>query len=595
LHPRQPAKRINVARFTQTNRARKARLVSNGFWHIVSIVKEQDLPVMQKGYEQLNEYLKGWHDCQPLIKDFHTDAQAAGKSMRGGRIRGRAKKLSQRFFTMKKNRNAKNEDRGGSRDLARSVFAALEQLGVWRSGLKIGVAVSGGADSVALLRMMMDVRDAYRADAPMEIAVVHFNHQLRGRAADADERFVRKLADMHGLAFHLGSADVGAAAKRAKRNVEDAGRRERYAFFARLVKEGRVDCVATAHTTDDQAETVLAHILRGTGLAGLGGIHPVSGAVVRPLLGIRRAELRRYLKLRKQNWREDATNRDTAQTRARIRKKLIPLLEKQFQPEVVAHLASLAEHAREDEEFLNAAAATKLAGALHNGPAKDGRKDEVRIRADELAGRGAAMAVSGRMVRKIVKACKAREGEWGAQHVGSVLELARRGKNGTRLLLPGGVEVRREKETLSFRGTAGPRGTPEAAIEYAHEIAIGAGERSVSIPALMCAFRFRQIDWVRDRRETSETWSVADCARLEGPLALRNWRPGDRLQPAGSNRVHKLKRLLNEKGVSRWERNGWPVLTSGGEIIWARGLGVAAKYAANEETRTALLIDEEPF
>jgi tRNA(Ile)-lysidine synthase len=78
-------------------------------------------------------------------------------------------------------------------------------------------------------------------------------------------------------------------------------------------------------------------------------------------------------------------------------------------------------------------------------------------------------------------------------------------------------------------------------------------------------------------------------------LALRNWRPGDRLQPAGSNRVHKLKRLLNEKGVSRWERNGWPVLTSGGEIIWARGLGVAAKYAANEETRTALLIDEEPF
>jgi len=474
--------------------------------------------------------------------------------------------------------------------------------------LKMGVAVSGGADSVALLRLLLEVRDELfrdklQTEKAIEVAVVHFNHRLRGRAADADERFVRKLAESLGLALHLGSADVGAAAKRARRNVEDEGRRERYAFFARLVKEKRVDCVATAHTIDDQAETVLAHILRGTGLAGLGGIHPVSGAVVRPLLGIRRAELRRYLKLQKQSWREDATNRDMTKTRARIRNKLIPLLERQFQPEVAAHLASLAEHAREDEEFLNAAAASKLAAALHNqpieGPVKepvrDRRRDAVRVGVDALVGRGAATAISGRMVRKMVKACKLREGELGAQHVASVLDFARYGENGKLLKLPGGVEVRREKDALLFQTAARASGEAEAAIEYEHNVVVGAQGATVSIPSLMCAFRLRKIDWVRDRRETNNIRAVADCARLEGPLVLRSWRPGDRLRPAGRSSVYKLKRLLNEKGVSRWERNGWPVLTNAGEIIWARGFGVAAKYAANEDTTTAFVIDEEPL
>ena len=143
-------------------------------------------------------------------------------------------------------------------------------------------------------------------------------------------------------------------ARREKLNLEDAARRARYGFFAQLVEDGSVTRVAVAHTADDQAETVLAHILRGTGLAGLGGIHPVAGHIVRPLLQTRRAELRAYLRSKKQTWREDATNQDTARTRARIRKKLLPLLEREFQTRVVEHLASLAKLARADEQFLHA-------------------------------------------------------------------------------------------------------------------------------------------------------------------------------------------------------------------------------------------------
>jgi tRNA(Ile)-lysidine synthase len=323
---------------------------------------------------------------------------------------------------------------------------------------------------------------------------------------------------------------------------------------------------------DDQAETVLAHILRGTGLAGLGGIHTISSGVVRPLLGTRRAELRRYLKARKQKWREDATNRDVSRMRARIRTKLIPLLEKRFQEQVVEHLAQLAEHSREDAAFM---------------PVED------------LAGPGVPAALRGRMVRQIVNRCKARAGELSAAHVASVLQFAARGENGKRMQLPGGVEIRRERDALQFFAVSNIGEQDNSAIIYEHAIALSGHDTTVTLPLLNCAFRFRTIDWLGERGETSNKRWAVDCARLahgtSGQLLLRNWRPGDRLQPAGRSRVYKLKRLLNAQGISRWKRNGWPVLASDGEVLWSRGFGVAAQFAATKETRTALVIDEEPL
>src|SRR5262249_55748688 len=149
-----------------------------------------------------------------------------------------------------------------------------------RAGDQVAVAVSGGADSVALLHLLLELR----AKLGIMVSVAHFNHQLRGRTSEGDEKFVAKLAAKYGLNFHVARADVAARAKRDKTNLEDTARRVRYAFFENLVSAGHASKVAVAHTADDQAETVLAHILRGSGLAGLGGIHPVAGHVVRPLL-----------------------------------------------------------------------------------------------------------------------------------------------------------------------------------------------------------------------------------------------------------------------------------------------------------------------
>ena len=209
-----------------------------------------------------------------------------------------------------------------------------------RAGDRVGVGVSGGADSVALLRLLEELS----AELGIRLAVLHFNHQLRGAESDADESFVAQLAAARGIEFLAGREDVAAAPAGAGWNLEDAARRLRYAFFASAVKAGRVTRVAVAHTADDQAETVLARLVRGTGPAGLASIYPVKGHVVRPLLEIRRSELRSYLTTLGQSWREDASNLDLTRLRARLRHQVLPVLERELQPAIVEHLGRLAKN-----------------------------------------------------------------------------------------------------------------------------------------------------------------------------------------------------------------------------------------------------------
>ena len=473
----------------------------------------------------------------------------------------------------------------------------------------MGVGVSGGADSVVLLLLLLELRD----ELGIVVSVAHLNHKLRGKASDADEKFVTKLAVKHGLEVYGARVDVAACAKREKANLEDAGRRARYEFFARLVAEGKVDRVAVAHTADDQAETVLAHILRGTGLAGLGGIHPQTKCVVRPLLGVRRAELREYLRAKKQNWREDATNQDTARMRARIRKKLLPLLEKQFQSGVVEHLASLAEFAREDEEFLELLARDCCDSlARKTGVASRIRLEDLLqpLKGKTIYARGLedtgkrekATALTKRMLHRLIEERKSGTGQITARHILAVVDLALHGENGKAVQLPGGVDVRRERNDLVFcanssrpgRRMDGKHGRDRSsAAEYEHKIDFETGDVALRVPQAGCVFRLRVIDWVAKRGDTSKSGAVLDRDQVRSPLVLRNWRFGDQLQPAGHHKAHKLKRLLNEKRISRWERDGWPVLTSDGILVWARGFPVAAGFAANERTRTGILIAEE--
>jgi tRNA(Ile)-lysidine synthase len=277
------------------------------------------------------------------------------------------------------------------------------------AGDRVGVAVSGGIDSVALLRVLLELR----GELGIVLSVVHFNHKLRGAESEADQEFVAKLAREFDLEFHVDGDDVAECAREDGVSIETAAREVRYGFFRSLLGEGSGDepqglkpdsekapfrgpkgplfhaagpgpedplvhdavlnheaplfhgaaltKVVTGHTLDDQAETVLMRIIRGAGLRGLGGIHPrilveddggeISGEIVRPLLSVRRRELEQYLKDIDQPWREDSTNTDERFTRNRVRKLVVPLLEQEFNPAVAENLAELAEIARGEEDY----------------------------------------------------------------------------------------------------------------------------------------------------------------------------------------------------------------------------------------------------
>jgi tRNA(Ile)-lysidine synthase len=329
----------------------------------------------------------------------------------------------------------------------------LKSLTWFRPGLKIGVGVSGGADSVAFLTLLAKLR----GELGVVLSAVHFNHKLRGKASDADEKFVAALAEKFGVTLHVGHADVAAKAKREKANLEDAARRARYGFFARLAEQGMVDFVATAHTMDDQAETVLAHILRGTGIAGLAAIHPVAGCVVRPLLSFRREELRKFLRAQRQSWREDATNRDTTKVRARMRKKLLPLLEKEFNPAVIEHVAGLAARAREQAAFVEHLSRQLFERLV----VLDGRVARIGIaellNPLKFADAEGCDVLRAKLILDIVERVRQRRGQISAGHINGIVQLARKEASGKRLQLPGGVDVLREKNALSFAWRPGKR------------------------------------------------------------------------------------------------------------------------------------------
>src|SRR5271157_1547920 len=279
------------------------------------------------------------------------------------------------------------------------VLHYIRERGLMRAGDRVCIAVFGGADSVALLRVLLELQ----AELGLVLAVAHFNHRLRGADSEADEAFVADLAPQYGLEFFANRADVREHALAGKVSVEEAGRELRYRWLARLAHEQRFDSVATAHTVDDQAETVLLKFLRGAGTRGLAGIYPsleigrtngfpisvgdanwqnpsrVAAAgsepgaqapgvkvnrkeprsgdhirIVRPLLCVTRDEVEAYLTSLGQPWREDESNLDHRFARNRVRHELLPLLEREYNPNIRQVLSGAAELARAEEEYWQA-------------------------------------------------------------------------------------------------------------------------------------------------------------------------------------------------------------------------------------------------
>lgn len=493
--------------------------------------------------------------------------------------------------------------------LIQRILNTISRHNMVRAGERVGVGVSGGADSVSLLRILRELS----GQQGIRLAVLHFNHGLRGADSRSDEEFVASLAADFQLPYFCGREDVAAMARAKHWNLEDAGRRLRYAFFGSLVQEARIDRVAVAHTADDQAETVLARVLRGTGPRGLAAIYPVKGDVVRPLIEIRRAELREYLGNLGQPWREDASNYDRSRLRARLRHEVLPILEREIQPAVVQQLARLADMSREDEGFWRALTRARLDALLER------ESGGVRIRCADLLNplpdgealswtnlaQEGRLAVTRRLVRGIVEELRGHCRQWTSDHVERTVQLARTGSSGSLLELPG-VVVERSFDSLRFclasaetqRFVAGSsQSNLGSSREFLHVVKLADAGKStvVAVPEISCRFHLKVVDWHLLQRDTYPDKAALDRDLLDSPLVLRNWRPGDSFRPKGRRSSHKLKQFLRMKRVAVSDREGWPVLTSANTLVWTRGLPVAAEFAPRAATRAGVIIAEEPF
>jgi tRNA(Ile)-lysidine synthase len=371
-------------------------------------------------------------------------------------------------------------------------------------------------------------------------------------------------------------------------NLEQAARDARLAFFREQMSTHAIARIATGHTLNDQAETVLFRFLRGTGGAGLAAIRPVTAdGLVRPLIDVSRAEVEQYLRERGIAWREDSSNANLQFARNRIRHELLPQLAAEWNPAIAQTLHRTADWALAEEEYWETEI-DRLAAQFLIERALIERDRAVLVRADVL--RQLPIAAGRRLVRRAVKMAKGdlRGVDFG--HIDRIMQLAGCILGHGRVQAPG-VEAERSLDWVRFVNSGGARKPSEGyrlAVPVPGSVAVPGTAKAIALELLEKPETLGSPDSVYNNSETG--W--VDWRILSGPLEIRNWRPGDQYQPKGSASEEKIKTLFQKARIPRWERRHWPVMTEGSAIVWAGQFGVAARFAATPASTTLLRIRE---
>lgn len=409
----------------------------------------------------------------------------------------------------------------------REVAAFCEKWDMLPQGGVVLCAVSGGRDSMALLHLLCRLGGEWG----FQVAAAHYNHHLRP-TADRDEAFVRAWCGERGIELAVGGGDVAAFAREKGLSAEDAARQLRYGFLEDTADALGADRIATAHHMDDNAETVLLHLLRGSGLKGLGGIPPVRGRIVRPLLEVSRAEIDRYIEENSIPFVEDETNLDTVYTRNRLRHQVLPLLE-ELAPGAGRRIASAGALAREEEAWLESRA-EKLLPPGETGISRRLLREQPEV-----------------MARRLVRMMARRLGvELTREQTEAVLAL----KSGGWLDLPEGMCAVCERERLRLEKK--PPMPPPMALHpgkqtwgpFTVEVGSGKGEQTVRLSA----------------------------AAVTGALTIARWDGTGRL--AVDNGRRTIKRLFADRGIPVGEREAHPALVLGGRVIAVFGVAVDAAF-----------------
>ena len=439
--------------------------------------------------------------------------------------------------------------------LMRAVTALVDEYDMCPAGGTVLCAVSGGADSMCLLHLLLSLGER----RGFSVVAAHFNHHLRGEASDGDQRFVEDWCRERGVPCFTGEGDVAAEASRTGRGTEDAARTLRYAFLERAAEQEGACRIATAHQADDNLETLLLRLARGTGLAGMSGIPPRRGNIVRPLLEVGRADILAYLAEYGIPHREDESNRDLSTPRNLVRHQVVPAL-RQLNPSLVAAAVRAQRGLRQDEAYLNAQAAKAVAMAQVS-------EEGVTVFASALSNLPEAVAV--RAARRL----------WGmtdrkdcsTAHLRAILALARGDSPSARADLPGGWEARRVYDRLMLcrRGEKTAPPPAPAVLDLSGETC-WAGQW-----LLRCAMGTAP----EEQTKNPALFPLA-CDTIKGTLAVRARRPGDRLKLAGREGTKTVKKWMVECKVPRALRDALPVLEDESGIVAVFGVGVAERCAA---------------
>ncbi len=435
------------------------------------------------------------------------------------------------------------------------------------SPARILVAVSGGADSMALLHALQ----AQAGERGWQLTVAHLNHGIRGLAADEDARFVQHAATQLGLPCVVGRARVPALARRRGISIEMAAREARYAFLVRTARRVKAEMMVTAHTADDQTETLLLKLVRGAGRAGLSGI-PAETTVqglrlVRPLLEVPRGDILAYLRREKIAWREDESNADPVYLRNRVRHGLIPLLERDFNPRIRETLARTRRILSAEEDWLE-----ELAGQVLKA-CQAGKVLSCRLL------QAYPVAARRRVIRKWLIQQKVPESCLDFETTEKLMGLCARIGGSKTLLLGSGVAVRRTYDRLSIIQDA-LRGPVHFRVQLRVPGVTVLPEQGWRIVARLAP------GLIKERAVHPGGLPARASLGLAGGKApvlwVRSWRAGDKMIPFGMKGTKKIQDILVDAKLPQSERRGIPLFESSGKIVWLPGYRIAASWAVKD-------------
>jgi tRNA(Ile)-lysidine synthase len=442
------------------------------------------------------------------------------------------------------------------------------------------VAVSGGPDSVALLRLLALLTEEFR----LRLTTAHLNHGLRGEEADEDEAFVRRLCDGMGISCICKKMDIRTLAEGKRRSLEEIGREERYRFLHETAEKCGAVKIALGHHRDDQAETVLLHLLRGSGPEGLRGILPVrDGRIIRPLLDVGRSDILAFLRRERLTYRLDSSNESPLFLRNRIRNELIPGLAVNYNPRLIAGLCQTAGIIRREDDYLRGV----VRQIISRWGIDTGSKEVALPVVDFLV---LHEAIQGRIIKCLLEGAAPIRNGIGYRHIEAVLALARRSLGRcVSLDLPFRIRVERKGGILRISKDGERRERKQQRIhpprfEYRVEI-----PSTIHISEIDRTIRLEWIEKprIREMKERPET-AFMDYECITPPLILRNMRQGDRVAPLGRGGTKKLKDYFIDRKIAAPCRGGIPLLVDAGSIIWMAGERISERVRVTEKTRKVL-------